>query len=76
MEAFVNRFEQYCLTQKIDIQDKANLKIHALDDSTFTVMQRELSDSKQTNYDTVKSHIFKNLTYTGKLDKRLLFRQA
>ena len=59
IETFVNRFEQYCLTQKIEIQDKANLIIHALDDATFTVIQRELTNAERMNYNTVKLHLLK-----------------
>ena len=77
METFVNRFEQYCLTQKIDVSDKANLIIHALDDSTFTVIQRELTDVERTNYDVVKSHLLKRFDVHKEIgQKRLLFRQA
>ena len=77
METFVNRFEQYCLTQKIEIQDKANLIIHALDDATFTVIQRELTNAERMNYDTVKLHLLKRFDIHKKLgQKRLLFRQA
>ena len=46
MENFISRFEQYCLTQKIEINDKDNLIIHALDDATFTVIQRKLTDAE------------------------------
>ena len=59
METFVNRFEKYCLTQKIEISDKANLIMHVLDDSTFTVIQRELTDVERINYDTFKVHLLK-----------------
>ena len=77
METFVNRFEQYCLTQKIDINDKANLIIHALDDATFTVIQRELTETERTNYDIVKSHLLKRFDVHKEIgQKRLLFRQA
>ena len=77
METFVNRFEQYCLTQKIEIQDKANLIIHALDDATFTVIQRELTNAERMNYDTVKLHLLKRFDIHKELgQKRLLFRQA
>ena len=75
METFVNRFEQYCLTQKIEINDKANLIIHALDDSTFTVIQRELTDMEQLNYDTVKAHLLKRFDIHKEIgQKRLMFR--
>ena len=77
METFVNRFEQYCLTQKIEVQDKANLIIHALDDATFTVIQRELTNAERMNYDTVKLHLLKRFDIHKELgQKRLLFRQA
>ena len=77
METFVNRFEQYCLTQKIELIDKANLIIHALDDATFTVIQRELTDAERMNYDTVKRHLLKRFDVHKEIgQKRLLFRQA
>ena len=77
MKTFVNRFEQYCLTQKIEISDKANLIIHVLDDSTFSVIQRELTDVERTNYDTVKVYLLKCFDIHKEIgQKRLLFRQA
>ena len=77
METFVNRFEQYCLTQKIELIDKANLIIYALDDATFTVIQRELVDIERMNYDTVKQNLLKRFDVHKEIgQKRLLFRQA
>ena len=77
METFVNPFEQYCLTQRIDTKDKANLIIHALDDATFTVIQRELTEAERQHYDTVKQHLLKRFDIHKEIgQKRLLFRQA
>ena len=76
-ETFVNRFEQYCLTQKIEISDKANFIIHALDDSTFSVIKRELIDVERTNYDTVKARLLKRFELHKEIgQKRMLFRQV
>ena len=77
METFVNKFEQYCLTQKIELIDKANLIIHALDDASFTEIQRELTEAERMNYDTVKRHLIKRFDVHKEIgQKRLLFRQA
>ena len=77
METLVNRIEQYCLTQKIEISDKANLIVHALDDSIFTVVQRELTDMEWTNYDAIKAHLLKRVDVQKEISqKRLLFRQT
>jgi hypothetical protein len=57
METFINRFNQCCVTQEIDKRRKANLVITALDDASFTVMKRELTEKEMTDYETIKWHL-------------------
>ena len=77
MEIFISRFEQYCVTQNVEETRKANLLLTALDDSTFTVVKRELTDNERSNYDTIKKHLEKRFDLLKDAgQKRLIFRQA
>ena len=63
--------------QKIENSDKTNLFIHALDDLTFIVIQRELTYVEQTKYDTVKAYLLKRFDIHKKIGlKQLLLRQT
>ena len=77
VEIFVNRFEQFCITHGIDENSKANLLMDALDDVTFTVIKRELSDEERKNYKKTKEHLLRrfDLVKEGG-QKRLIFRQT
>jgi hypothetical protein len=63
--------------QNISVSRRANLLYTHLDDSTFTVIIRELSEEERANYDILKNHLLKRfdmLKDPGQ--KRLTFRQA
>ena len=38
------------------IDKKTNLLLLALDEATFTMMKRELTDAERADYETVKKH--------------------
>ena len=77
VETFVNGFEQYCLTQKTDINDKANLIIHSLGNITFMVIQRALINIERANCDTVKTHLIKLFDAHKEIgQKRVLLKQT
>ena len=54
-EVFIHRFEQYCLTQNVMTEKKTNLLLMALDEATFIVIKKELTDAERADYDTKKS---------------------
>ena len=75
IEVFMYRFEQYCLTQNVMIDRKTNLLLMALDEATFTVVKRELTDAERADYDTVKKHLLKRFDLLKDAgQKRLIFR--
>ena len=77
IETFISRFEQYCITQNVEEIRKANLLLTALDDATFTVVKRELTDDERKNYNTIKKHLEKRFDLLKDAgQKRLIFRQA
>ena len=77
MEIFISRFEQYCVEQNVEETRKANLLLTALDDSTFTVVKKELTDNERSNYNTIKKHLEKRFDLLKDAgQKRLIFRQA
>ena len=77
IETFINRFEQFCQVQTVSHAQKANLVLSALDDTTFTVVNRELTDTERNNYNTVKEHLLKRFDILKeKGQRRLLLRQA
>ena len=77
IETFVNRFEQFCQAQTVPPAQKANLILNALDDTTFTVVTRELTETERNNYNTVKEHLLKRFDILKeKGQRRLLLRQA
>ena len=47
IETFISQLEQYCITQNVEEIRKANLLLTALDDATFTVVKRELTDDEK-----------------------------
>ena len=77
IEVFIHRFEQYCLTQNVMVDIKANLLLMALDEATFTVVKRELTDAERADYEIVKKHLLKRFDLLKDAgQKRLIFRQA
>ena len=77
IETFVNRFEQFCQAQTVLPAQKANLILNALDDTTFTVVTRELTETERNNYNTVKEHLLTRFDILKeKGQRRLLLRQA
>ena len=78
IEVFIHRFEQYCLTQNVMIDRKINLLLMTLDEATFTVVKRELTDAERADfYETVKKHLLKRFDLLKDArQKRLIFRQA
>ena len=77
IETFISRFEQYCITQNVEDIRKANLLLTAIDDATFTVVKRELTDDERKNYNTIKKHLEKRFDLLKDAgQKRLIFRQA
>ena len=77
IQMFVNRFEQFCQAQTVLPARKANLILNALDDNTFTVVTRELTETERNNYNTVKEHLLKKFdVLKEKGQRRLLLRQA
>ena len=77
IEVFVNRFEHYCETQSISAKQKADIILNALDDVTFTVVNRELSEAEKKNYVVVKEHLLKRFDLLKeKGQRRLIMRQS
>ena len=77
IETFIDRFEQFCITQNVAQISKANMLMSALDDATFNVVKRELTIVERTDYDTVRQHLLKRFdTYRESGQRRLMFRQA
>ena len=77
IELFLDRFEQFCTTQHVDVSRKANLLLSALDEATFTVVKRELNDNERQNYDMLKRHLLARFDIFKEAgQKRLIFRQA
>ena len=77
IEVFIHRFEQYCLMQNVMVDRKANLLLMALDDATFTVVKRKLTDAERADYEIVKKHLLKRFDLLKDAgQKRLIFRQA
>ena len=59
------------------IDRKTNLLLMALDEATFTVVKRQLTDAERADYDTVKKHLLKRFDLLKDAgQKRLIFRQA
>ena len=59
IEVFIHRFEPYCLTQNVTTERKTNLLLMVLDEITFTVVKRELTDAERVDYKRVKKHLLK-----------------
>ena len=77
IESFLDRFEQFCTTQHVDVSSKANLLLSALDEATFIVVKRELNDNERQNYDMLKRHLLARFDIFKEAgQKRLIFRQA
>ena len=77
IEIFISRFEQYCKTYGVDELRKANLVLNALDETAFTVVNRELTDNEKENYNTIKEHLVKRFDVVKeKGQRRLILRQA
>ncbi len=77
IDIFINRYEQFCNTQKIAEDEKAGYLLNALDDTTFTVIIRELSELERNNYEKLKEHLLRRLDIIReKGQRRLLLRQA
>ena len=77
IDIFINRYEQFCKTQNISEDDKADYLLNALDDTTFTVIIRELSELERNNYEKLKEHLLRRLDIIReKGQRRLLLRQA
>lgn len=77
IENFVARFEQYCRTQNIEESRQANLILSAVDDVTFTVLNRELTETEKNNYVIIKCHLLKRFdVLKEKGQRRLILRQS
>ena len=77
IETFVNRFEQFCLTHNVDEAKKANLFLCAVDDASFTVINRELKEEEKKDYSTTKNHLLKRFgIYQESGQQGILFRQT
>ena len=77
IESYLDRFEQFCTTQHVDVSRKANFLLLALDEATFTVVKRELNDNECQNYDILKRHLLARFDIFKEAEqKRLIFRQA
>ena len=77
IEVLIHLFKQYCLTQNVVVDRNNNLLLMALDESTFTVVQRELTDAEWAYYETAKKHSlerFDLLKDAGQ--KSVILRQA
>ena len=59
------------------VDRKANLLLMALDEATFTVVKRELTDAERADYEIVKKHLLKRFDLLKDAgQKRLIFRQT
>ena len=77
IDIFINRYEQFCKTQNISEEEKAGYLLNALDDTTFTVIIRELSEVERNNYEKLKEHLMRRLDIIRENgQRRLLLRQA
>ena len=76
IETFINRFEQFCITQTVDESRKANLILTELDNASFTLVTRELKEEKK-NFIITKNHLLKSFDlYKETGQRRLIFRQT
>ena len=77
IEIFINRYEEFLKTQNIAEGEKASYLLNALDDTTFTVVIRELNERERNNYPILKEHLLKRLDIVRERgQRRLLLRQA
>ena len=77
MEMFIIHYEYFCKTQYIAKDKKAIFLLHALDEITFAVVIRELTENKRDNYLELKEYLLKRFdTVQEQGQRRLLFRQA
>ena len=77
IDIFINRYEQFCKTQNISEEEKAGYLLNALDDTTFTIIIRELSEVERNNYEKLKEHLMRRLDIIRENgQRRLLLRQA
>ena len=61
IDIFISRNEQVFKTQNISEDEKASNALNALDETTFTVIIRELSELEQNNYEKLKEHLLRIL---------------
>ena len=72
-KVFFRRFEQYCLTQNVSVDGKSNLLLKALEEATFTVVKRKLTDAEGADFEAVKKHFFLILIYSKMPDRSIFF---
>ena len=78
IEIFIYRYEHFCKAQNIANDQKAIFLQNALDEITFTIIIRELTENERSNYLKLKEHLLQRFdTMLGnKRQTRLLLRQA
>ena len=77
IEVFIQRFEQYCSAQNVTKERQTNLLLMALDEATFTVVKRELTDAQRADYEIVKKHLLKCFdSLKNASQKRLICKHA
>ena len=77
IDKFINRYEQFCKTQNISKEEKAGYLLNTFNNTTFTVIIRELSELERNNYEEIKEHLMRQLDIIRENgQRRLLLRQA
>ena len=73
MEMFINHYEYFCKTQYIANDKKAIFLLHALDEITFAVVVRELTENKRDNYSELKEYLLKRFDTVQEQGQRRYF---
>jgi hypothetical protein len=66
IESFLGRFEVHCSLQNVKGNRRAELLLgNAIDSTTFRIVDRELTTTEKTDYDTIKKHLLKRFGIDG-----------
>ena len=76
VDTFLERFNIYCSGMSIPPHRQASVLLHSLDEPSFRVICRELTEEEKGDINVVKEHMKKRFSPThGEGQLRLLFRQ-
>lgn len=66
IESFLGRFDVHCSLQNVKGSKRAELLLgNAIDSTTFRIVDRELTTTEKTDYDTIKKHLLKRFGIDG-----------